>query len=144
MCIILTPLDTGSIHASTVLYKSKLHLHISHVRHDNCSAVELLETVLFANIRFHDTVSRGRLLNRFGKDFEGHISSIIPHSKYLTSDQVSIVAFQITLVVPQSAFSLSSQHSSVSVLLVVPNSSCSSSSPACCTGMVSASQPHRH
>ncbi|OAX35090.1 P-loop containing nucleoside triphosphate hydrolase protein [Rhizopogon vinicolor AM-OR11-026] len=31
---------------------------------------ELLETVLFANIRFHDTVSRGRLLNRFGKDFE--------------------------------------------------------------------------
>ena len=31
----------------------------------------LLETVLFANIRFHDTVSRGRLLNRFGKDFEG-------------------------------------------------------------------------
>ena len=32
---------------------------------------ELLEGVLFANIRFHDTVSRGRLLNRFGKDFEG-------------------------------------------------------------------------
>ena len=34
-------------------------------------ATGLLETVLFANIRFHDTVSRGRLLNRFGKDFEG-------------------------------------------------------------------------
>lgn len=31
----------------------------------------LLEGVLFANIRFHDTASRGRLLNRFGKDFEG-------------------------------------------------------------------------
>lgn len=46
-------LYTGSIHASTVLYK------------------KLLEAVLFANIRFHDTVSRGRLLNRFGKDFEG-------------------------------------------------------------------------
>ena len=43
----------GSIRASTVLYK------------------KLLESVLFANIRFHDTVSRGRLLNRFGKDFEG-------------------------------------------------------------------------
>jgi len=43
----------GSIRASTVLYK------------------RLLESVLFANIRFHDTVSRGRLLNRFGKDFEG-------------------------------------------------------------------------
>ena len=43
----------GSIRASTVLYQ------------------RLLETVLFADIRFHDTVSRGRLLNRFGKDFEG-------------------------------------------------------------------------
>lgn len=48
----------GSIRASTVLYK------------------RLLEAVLFANIRFHDTVSRGRLLNRFGKDFEGLDSSI--------------------------------------------------------------------
>lgn len=37
---------------------------------------KLLETVLFANIRFHDTVSRGRLLNRFGKDFEGIDSSL--------------------------------------------------------------------
>ncbi|KAG2142476.1 multidrug resistance-associated ABC transporter [Suillus clintonianus] len=46
-------LYNGSIHASAVLYQ------------------KLLETVLFANIRFHDTVSRGRLLNRFGKDFEG-------------------------------------------------------------------------
>ncbi|KAG0704981.1 multidrug resistance-associated ABC transporter [Suillus ampliporus] len=46
-------LYNGSIHASTVLYQ------------------QLLETVLFAQIRFHDTVSRGRLLNRFGKDFEG-------------------------------------------------------------------------
>jgi len=35
------------------------------------SVIGLLETVLFAHIRFHDTVSRGRLLNRFGKDFEG-------------------------------------------------------------------------
>ncbi|KAG6812192.1 hypothetical protein H0H92_003997 [Tricholoma furcatifolium] len=45
----------GSIRASTALYQ------------------KLLETVLFANIRFHDTVSRGRLLNRFGKDFEGEL-----------------------------------------------------------------------
>ncbi|CAE6433200.1 unnamed protein product [Rhizoctonia solani] len=43
----------GSIRASTVLYK------------------RLLQAVLFANIRFHDTISKGRLLNRFGKDFEG-------------------------------------------------------------------------
>ncbi|KAJ7104459.1 multidrug resistance-associated ABC transporter [Mycena belliarum] len=48
----------GSIHASTVLYK------------------RLLEAVLFAKIRFHDTVSRGRVLNRFGKDFEGIDSSL--------------------------------------------------------------------
>ncbi|KLO19365.1 multidrug resistance-associated ABC transporter [Schizopora paradoxa] len=48
----------GSIRASTVLYK------------------RLLQTVLFAQIRFHDTVSRGRLLNRFGKDFEGIDSSL--------------------------------------------------------------------
>jgi len=51
-------LYTGSINASTILYK------------------KLLEAVLFANIRFHDTVSRGRLLNRFGKDFEGIDSSM--------------------------------------------------------------------
>ncbi|KAJ7255868.1 multidrug resistance-associated ABC transporter [Mycena haematopus] len=51
-------LYTGSIHASTVLYK------------------RLLEAVLFAKIRFHDTVSRGRVLNRFGKDFEGIDSSL--------------------------------------------------------------------
>ena len=46
-------LYSGSIHASTVLYKG------------------LLEAVLFTNTRFHDTVNRGRLLNSFGKDFEG-------------------------------------------------------------------------
>lgn len=48
----------GSINASAVLYK------------------RLLEAVLFANIRFHDTISRGRVLNRFGKDFEGIDSSM--------------------------------------------------------------------
>lgn len=48
----------GSIVASTQLYE------------------RLLESVLFANLRFHDTVSRGRLLNRFGKDFEGIDSSL--------------------------------------------------------------------
>ncbi|KAJ7589555.1 multidrug resistance-associated ABC transporter [Mycena floridula] len=51
-------LYSGSIRASVVLYK------------------RLLERVLFAQIRFHDTVSRGRLLNRFGKDFEGIDSSL--------------------------------------------------------------------
>lgn len=51
----------GSIHASVILYK------------------RLLECVLFAKIRFHDTVSRGRLLNRFGKDFEGIDSNLSDH-----------------------------------------------------------------
>ncbi|KIJ61824.1 hypothetical protein HYDPIDRAFT_95629 [Hydnomerulius pinastri MD-312] len=52
-------LYNGAIRASTVLYK------------------KLLESVLFSNIRFHDTISRGMLLNRFGKDFEG-IDSQLP------------------------------------------------------------------
>lgn len=46
----------GSIRASTVLHK------------------RLLKSVLFANIRFHDTTNRGRLLNRFGKDFESTVN----------------------------------------------------------------------
>ncbi|KZV87123.1 multidrug resistance-associated ABC transporter [Exidia glandulosa HHB12029] len=48
----------GSLEASRVLYK------------------RLLERVLFARIRFHDTINRGRLLNRFGKDFEGIDSNL--------------------------------------------------------------------
>ena len=52
-------LYSGSIRASTVLYK------------------RLLESVLFAQIRFHDTVNRGRLLNRFGKDFEGVLGYLL-------------------------------------------------------------------
>ncbi|KAG8803549.1 hypothetical protein FRC16_004675 [Serendipita sp. 398] len=48
----------GSIHASDLLHK------------------KLLKSVLFAPIRFHDTTNRGRLLNRFGKDFEGIDSSL--------------------------------------------------------------------
>ncbi|KAL7425146.1 hypothetical protein Q5752_000834 [Cryptotrichosporon argae] len=43
----------GSIHASKLLH------------------ARMLESVLFATLRFHDTTSRGRLLNRFGKDIEG-------------------------------------------------------------------------
>ncbi|KAF7369227.1 Multidrug resistance-associated ABC transporter [Mycena venus] len=45
-------LYSGSIRASRVLYR------------------KLLETVLFTTIRFHDTVARGNLLNRFGKDLQ--------------------------------------------------------------------------
>ncbi|KAF8178262.1 multidrug resistance-associated ABC transporter [Pholiota molesta] len=46
-------LYTGSIRASRTLYK------------------QLLESILFASLRFHESTSRGSLLNRFGKDFEG-------------------------------------------------------------------------
>ncbi|KAH9050918.1 ATP-binding cassette transporter [Lactarius deliciosus] len=72
-------LDTGSIHASIVLYK------------------KLLETVLFANIRFHDTVSRGRLLNRFGKDFEGIDSSLSDNFGRSTVNGLSVMTTFITL-----------------------------------------------
>ncbi|KAH9174901.1 ATP-binding cassette transporter [Lactarius sanguifluus] len=72
-------LYTGSIHASTVLYK------------------KLLETVLFANIRFHDTVSRGRLLNRFGKDFEGIDSSLSDNFGRSTVNGLSVMTTFIAL-----------------------------------------------
>ncbi|KIJ61804.1 hypothetical protein HYDPIDRAFT_183028 [Hydnomerulius pinastri MD-312] len=70
-------LYTGSVRASTVLYK------------------KLLETVLFANIRFHDTVSRGRLLNRFGKDFEGIDSRLSDHFGH---SMIFALAFVATLL----------------------------------------------
>lgn len=69
----------GSIHASTVLYK------------------KLLETVLFANIRFHDTVSRGRLLNRFGKDFEGIDSNLSDNFGRSAVNGLSVITTFITL-----------------------------------------------
>ncbi|KAG2008510.1 ATP-binding cassette transporter [Coprinopsis cinerea AmutBmut pab1-1] len=71
----------GSIRASTVLYK------------------KLLETVLFANIRFHDTVSRGRLLNRFGKDFEGIDSQLAGNLGYTTIMGLSALTSVITVSV---------------------------------------------
>ncbi|KAJ7635025.1 multidrug resistance-associated ABC transporter [Roridomyces roridus] len=76
----------GSIHASGVLYK------------------RLLETVLFAKIRFHDTVSRGRVLNRFGKDFEG-IDSNLPDNfgrsvMYFISSITTIITISFVGGVP--------------------------------------------
>lgn len=50
---------------------TKVLLIIMILRRTLTACTGLLEAVLFAQIRFHDTVSRGRLLNRFGKDFEG-------------------------------------------------------------------------
>ncbi|KAJ7108814.1 multidrug resistance-associated ABC transporter [Mycena epipterygia] len=72
----------GSIHASTVLYQ------------------KLLQAVLFAHIRFHDTVSRGRLLNRFGKDFEGLDSNLSDNFGRSTIHVMSVITtvFAITFV----------------------------------------------
>lgn len=69
----------GSIRASIVLYK------------------RLLEAVLFANIRFHDTISKGRLLNRFGKDFEGLDSSIADNLGRTIMYALSVVVTFITV-----------------------------------------------
>ncbi|EIN08192.1 multidrug resistance-associated ABC transporter [Punctularia strigosozonata HHB-11173 SS5] len=69
----------GSIHASTVLYK------------------RLLEAVLFAHIRFHDTVSRGRLLNRFGKDFEGIDSSLADNFGRSIINALSVATTFVTI-----------------------------------------------
>jgi len=72
----------GAIQASTTLYK------------------RLLECVLFAKIRFHDTVSRGRLLNRFGKDFEGIDSSLSDHfGRSLVNGLSAIATFTAISVV---------------------------------------------
>ncbi|KAI0040180.1 ATP-binding cassette transporter [Auriscalpium vulgare] len=72
-------LYVGSIHASTVLYK------------------KLLENVLFAKIRFHDTVSRGRLLNRFGKDFEGIDSNLSDNFGRSIFNGMSVLTTLITI-----------------------------------------------
>ena len=57
----------------------------------------LLETVLFADIRFHDTVSRGRLLNRFGKDFEGIDSSLANNFGRGMINNLSVTTTLITI-----------------------------------------------
>ncbi|WWC65828.1 uncharacterized protein I303_108450 [Kwoniella dejecticola CBS 10117] len=64
----------GSLRASRVLHNA------------------MLESVLFSTLRFHDTTSRGRLLNRFGKDIEGLDSS--------TADNfVRSVAYALNVIV---------------------------------------------
>lgn len=53
----------SNMQVATAYYGS---LRASRILHTN-----MLESVLFAPLRFHDTTNRGRLLNRFGKDMEG-------------------------------------------------------------------------
>jgi hypothetical protein len=67
-----------------------------------------LECVLFADIRFHDTVSRGRLLNRFGKDFEGPY--LFFSDSFTTNERVGIDSslsdnFGRSIIFSMSAFS---------------------------------------
>lgn len=69
----------GSIRASTVLHK------------------RLLKSVLFANIRFHDTTNRGRLLNRFGKDFETIDSSLADNFGKTTGYGLSAITTIVTI-----------------------------------------------
>ncbi|KAJ6499847.1 P-loop containing nucleoside triphosphate hydrolase protein [Mycena vulgaris] len=71
-------LYSGSIQASRVLFQNLLH------------------SILFANIRFHDTISRGRLLNRFGKDLEAidkRMSTTIGHGV------IAVISASITFIV---------------------------------------------
>ncbi|KAH8793678.1 multidrug resistance-associated ABC transporter [Flagelloscypha sp. PMI_526] len=73
---------TGSIHASKTLYK------------------KLLEAILFAQVRFHDTTSRGRILNRFGKDFEG-IDDALANTMsqtLITGLQLSVAMITVSVV----------------------------------------------
>lgn len=69
----------GSIHASDTLHK------------------RLLQSVLFAPIRFHDTTNRGRLLNRFGKDFEGIDSSLADNFGRSVFNGASLVTTIVTV-----------------------------------------------
>ncbi|KAJ7065639.1 multidrug resistance-associated ABC transporter [Mycena amicta] len=74
-------LYTGALHASASLHK------------------RILESILFARMRFHDTVSRGRVLNRFGKDLEA-IDSNLPNNiaaaaKYSIQFITTVITFSI-------------------------------------------------
>lgn len=61
------------------------------------SCTGLLEAVLFARIRFHDTVSRGRLLNRFGKDFETIDSNQADHFGRTVMYALNVIVTVVTV-----------------------------------------------
>jgi hypothetical protein len=65
----------GSLQASKKLHNGELCTKRDIIGNQSSHAA-MLETVLLATLRFHDTTSRGRLLNRFGKDIEGLDSSM--------------------------------------------------------------------
>lgn len=55
---------------------------------------------MFAKIRFHDTVSRGRLLNRFGKDLETIDSNQADHfgKTVIYALNTTVTVFTVTIV----------------------------------------------
>lgn len=97
-------------------------LHASKILHNR-----MLERVLLATLRFHDTTNRGRLLNRFGKDIEGLDSAMGDHFvrtiqyalNVLTTTAISLyvggwrfgIAFLLVLVVYYRAGSVYGQAS---------------------------------
>ncbi|KAJ7598846.1 multidrug resistance-associated ABC transporter [Mycena floridula] len=74
-------LYAGSIRASIGLHKG------------------LLETVLLAPIRFHDSISRGRLLNRFGKDFDIIDSSLADNFGRSVTNGLAAITTLVTVSV---------------------------------------------
>ncbi|KAF7313044.1 Multidrug resistance-associated ABC transporter protein [Mycena kentingensis (nom. inval.)] len=58
-------------------------------------SIHLLEAILFARLRFHDVVSRGRVLNRFGKDLEV-IDSSLPNNLSATTAAIMSLVTAIT------------------------------------------------
>lgn len=51
----------------------------------------VLGSVFAATLRFHDTVSRGRLLNRFGSDFQSVDEELAPMLKVLISNLLDLI-----------------------------------------------------
>ncbi|KAH9018832.1 ATP-binding cassette transporter [Lactarius hengduanensis] len=92
-----SPMFYIGVYAAISLILTTVRWYILYVLCSSHSTAELLETVLFANIRFHDTVSRGRLLNRFGKDFEGIDSSLSDNFGRSTVNGLSVTTTFITL-----------------------------------------------
>ncbi|KAG7085320.1 hypothetical protein E1B28_013860 [Marasmius oreades] len=72
---------TGALRASRALFK------------------QLLERVVRATFRFHDTTPQGRMLNRFGKDIETIDSSLAGSLQAVNSSLASFFASVITITV---------------------------------------------
>lgn len=64
---------------------SKLVANFIQVSSPSIWLIEMLQSVLFAKLRFHDTTSKGRIINRFSKDIEGLDSSMADNCEYLCS-----------------------------------------------------------